>query len=109
MILLLKIFSIVLFTLYISGNIYLYALMFGPLAFLNITFAFFDNFLSFKMSIINKLLLIIMISSLIFALYLSYSCNNNTLNILHIILAILFYPFYIIYQAIKTNFFGILV
>ena len=63
---------------------------------------------SSSLNIYILLSIIIIITSLIFALYLSYSCNNNTFNILHIILAILFHPFYIIYQAYKTKFFGIL-
>ena len=139
MILLLKIFSIILFVLFMFINIYswcfyyiqylflylllnlLYfiqfplSLLFSKDSFTNSKKELFSNseqdtlnILEFKKNMQMLIILIIQMTSLGFALYLSYSCNNNKLNILSTLTAIVFHPFYILYHLFTTGLCGII-
>ena len=119
MILLFKIFSIVLFFAFISidilgwGLLYIQLYIYTIINFLSLLkngkfFGDIRGMIISNIKVFSIIPIIILLISLIFAVYLAYSCNDNKFNIHHILTAIVFHPFYIIYQANKTNLFGIL-
>ena len=120
MILLLKIFSIIIFILFMVINIYTWFLLYGTLIggifvllrmmdpFNNSQQPTSDDKDLLKDDVIKFIsFLIPIIIFLLFGLYLSYRCNNNKFNILSILTAIAFQPFYILYHLFKNNLCGL--